>query len=157
MDARCVLREGLVGVTLAACGPMAAHAQLAAGRQITMIQTVTTSAYLNGGIGVDEQVAMRRVVRDFPLRMSFSEGEDGEFLADIPMVIADSNGNSVFELRKAGPMLYVMLPPGRYNVSARFKGVTQTQAVTLVDRGSKDLLFRWEAAPRRQVWTAALD
>ncbi len=153
MGPRCVPRKALVGAALAACAPMAAHAQLAAGRQVTMIQTVTTSTYLNGGIGLDEQVAMHRALKDFPLRMSFSESQDGEFLADIPMVISDSRGNSVFELRNAGPMLYVMLPPGRYEVSARFKGVTQTQGVTLLGKDGKDLQFRWDEAPRSQVGT----
>jgi len=120
-----------------------------------MIQTVTTSAYLNGGIGLDEQAAMHSAVRDFPLRMSFSERQDGEFLADIPTVISDSNGNSVFELRDAGPLLYVMLPPGRYEVSARFKGVTQSQHVTLAGKDGKDLYFHWKGMPRSQSWTAA--
>jgi hypothetical protein len=63
MGPRRVLREALVGAALAACAPMAAHAQLAAGRQVTMIQTVTTSTYLNGGIGFDEQAAMHRAVK----------------------------------------------------------------------------------------------
>lgn len=154
MDPRCALRSAFAGAVLAACA-MSAHAQLAGGRQMTVIQTVTTSTYLNGGIGVDEQAAMHRVVNAFPLRMSFSEREDGEFLADIPMMISDSNGNSVFELRKAGPMLYVALPPGRYKVTARFGGVTQTQGVTLAGNDGKDLHFHWGGASPRRVLLVA--
>jgi hypothetical protein len=37
-----------------------------------------------------------------------------------------------------------MLPQGRYKVSARFKGVTRTQQVTLAANDGKDLLFHWE-------------
>jgi hypothetical protein len=155
MDSCCVLGRALIGATLGACAPMSAHAQLAAGRQVTVIQRVTASTYVNGGIGADERAVMYRVVGDFPLRMSFSEGKDGEFLADIPLVISDSSGSSVFELRKVGPILYVMLPPGRYQVSARFEGVTQTQTVTLAGGPPTDLRFHWDGAPARQAWTAA--
>ena len=156
MDSRRLLREALVGTALAACGPMAVHAQLVVGRQATIVQTVTTSAYLNGGIGVDERATMRRVATEFALRMVFSEGKNGEFVADIPMVISDSSGNSIFQLRAAGPMLYVTLPQGRYTVSARFKGVTQTRQVTLAGKDGRDLHFHWQSGtPLRQVWSAA--
>ena len=62
----CVLRDALVGAVLAACWPMAAHAQLTLGRQVTVIQTVATSAYLNGGVGLDEQAAMCAMARSAP-------------------------------------------------------------------------------------------
>jgi hypothetical protein len=83
MDHRRLLGQALVLAAVAACGPLPAHAQLVMGRQATIIQTVTTSAYLNGGIGADEQATMRSVAKGFPLRVMFSEGRDGEFLADI--------------------------------------------------------------------------
>jgi hypothetical protein len=143
MDRRCLIGQALVAAALLACGLSPARAQLVMGRQATIVQTVTTSAYLNGGIGADEQATMRSVAKEFPLRIMFSEGKDGEFLADIPLVILDSGGNAVLALPAAGPMLYVMLPQGRYQVSARFKGVTRTQRVTLAGGHGKDLLLNW--------------
>jgi hypothetical protein len=143
-----VLRVALVGAALAACGSMPAHAQLVIGEQATIVRTVTTSTYLNGGIGADEQATMRRVAKEFPLRIVFSEGKDGAFLADIPMVISDSTGNSILALRAAGPMLYVILPQGRYKVSARFNGVTRAQQVTVSGNQGKELYFHWEVTPR---------
>ena len=143
MDCRRLLGQAFVAAALAACGVLPAHAQLVMGRQATIIQTVATSAYLNGGIGADEQATMRSFAKQFPLRVMFSEGTDGEFLADIPLVILDSSGNSILALPGAGPMLYVMLPQGRYQVSARFKGVTRTQQVTVAGSDGKDLLFNW--------------
>jgi hypothetical protein len=149
MDVRCMIRDAVIGTALAACWPMAAHAQITLGRQSTTVQTVTTSAYLNGGIGLDEQATMRSFAKEFPLRIIFCEGKDREFLADVPMVISDSSGNPIFQLRSAGPMLYVMLPQGRYTVSARFKGVTRTLQVTLAANGGKDLLLHWERTNER--------
>lgn len=151
MDPRAMVREAVVVAALAACWPTVSHAQLTLGRQSTVVQTVTTSTYLNGGIGLDEQVTMRSLAKEFPLRIVFSEGKDREFLADVPMVISDSSGNPIFWLRSAGPMLYVMLPQGRYKVSARFNGVTQTLSVFLVGEYGKDLHFHWGRA-RERSW-----
>src|SRR6267154_3823343 len=149
------LRDALLAAAFAACWPTAARAQLVVGKQVTVIQTVATTAYVNGGIGLDEQAAMRRVAKAFPLRIVFSENKSREFLADIPMVIADASGNPVFELRSAGPMLYVLLPQGQYQVTARFKGVTQTQRVTVAGKDGNDLHFHWEGSPMSQAWTTA--
>ncbi len=133
----------MVGVGLAASLPLWAHADDA-----ILLATVTTTTYLNGGIGRSEEAAMHRVAHEFPLRIAFSERKDGEFLADVPVVISDAQGNPVFQLPNAGPMLYVMLPHGRYKVSARFKGRTETQEVALDAKGGKDLYFHWNAAAK---------
>ena len=100
-----------------------------------------TNALEPGGVAADHE----------RLRVRLNRGpaphhrgvQDGEFLADIPIVISDSKGNSLFGLVRAGPMLYVMLPQGRYKVSARFNGVTRTQQVTLEGGEGKDLYLHW--------------
>lgn len=112
-----------------------------------IVEAVRVTTYLNGGVGKDEQDAMHRVAKEFPLRMMFSERKDGEFILDIPVVISDEHGNPIFELPKAGPMLYVMLPNGKYKVSARFKGLTETQTVTLTGKEGVDLYFHWKGSP----------
>jgi hypothetical protein len=132
-----------LGAALLTALPLSALAQ-----DSIVVETVTATTYLNGGVGKDEEAAMRRVAKEFPLRMAFSERKDGEFLADVPVVIADARGNPVFELPNAGPMLYVMLPDGKYKVSARFKGLTESQDVTLTGKGGKDLYFHWKGAPK---------
>lgn len=126
------LNAALIGACLRATLPLAASAQ-----ESIIVETITATTYLNGGIGKDELAAIRRVAKEFPLRITFSERKDGEF-------IADARGNPVFELPKAGPMLYVMLPNGKYKVSARYKGLTESQEVTLVDKDGKDLYFHWK-------------
>ena len=133
----------MIGASLLATLPLAASAQDA-----TVVETITATTYVNGGIGKDEEAAMSRIAKEFPLRMTFSDRKDGEFLADVPVVIADARGNPVFELSKAGPMLYVMLPNGKYKVSARFKGLTESQEITLDGKGGKDLSFHWKGKPK---------
>ena len=143
MKIRNSLTSALIGAGCLATLPLAATAQ-----DPIVVETITATTYVNGGVGKDDEAAMRRVAKEFPLRMTFSERKDGEFLADVPVVIADARGNPVFELSKAGPMLYVMLPNGKYKVSARFKGLTESQEVTLVGKDGKDLSFHWKGKPK---------
>lgn len=138
MKTRQSLVAAMLGATLAASLPLSASAQGS-----VVVETITATTYMNGGIGKDEEAAMRRVAGEFPLRMTFSERKDGEFVADVPVVITDARGSPVFELSNAGPMLYVMLPNGKYKVNARFKGLTESQNVTIAGKGGKDLYFHW--------------
>jgi hypothetical protein len=137
------LTAALIGAGLLATLPFTAGAQ-----NSIVVETITATTYVNGGVGKDEEVALHRIAKEFALRMTFSERKDGEFLADVPVVIADARGNPVFELPNAGPMLYVMLPNGKYKVSARFKGRTESQEVTLAGKDGKDLYFHWKGEPK---------
>lgn len=114
-----------------------------------VLETVAVTTYLNGGVGKDEQEFMHRVAKDFPLRLTFSERKDGEYILDVPVVISNEKGNPIFELPKAGPMLYVMLPNGKYKISARFKGLTETQTVNITDKAGADLYFHWQGTPAK--------
>ena len=143
MKTHAPLTAALIGAGLLATLPLAVGAQ-----EPVVVETITATTYVNGGVGKDDEVALHRIAKEFPLRMTFSERKDGEFLADVPVVIADARGNPVFELSKAGPMLYVMLPNGKYKVSARFKCLTESQEVTLVGKDGKDLFFHWKGKPK---------
>ena len=143
MKTHATLTAALIGAGLLIALPIVASAQDA-----VIVETITATTYVNGGVGKDEEVALHRIAKEFPLRLTFSERKDGEFLADVPVVIADARGNPVFELPKAGPMLYVMLPNGKYRVSARFEGLTESQEVTLAGKDGKDLYFHWTGKPK---------
>ena len=143
MKTRTPLSAILLCASLLAALPFAASAQDA-----IIVETITATTYVNGGIGESEQATMRRIANEFPLRITFSAQKDGEFVADVPVVITDAKGNPVFELSKAGPLLYVMLPNGKYKVSSRFKGLTESQEVTLTGKDGKDLFFHWKGKPK---------
>lgn len=149
MKIRPALSAALIGATLIASVPLIANAEELIVVEPIVVETFTATTYLNGGIGKEEVGVMRRIAKEFPLRLTFSERKDGEFIADVPVVISDAKGNPVFELPKAGPMLYVMLPNGKYKVSARFKGLTESQEVTLSGKAGKDLYFHWKGAPKK--------
>lgn len=137
---------GRATLILALCLQPPAQAQMALEREQYVSQTVSVTTYLNGGIGKDEAATMRRIAGGFPLRLAFSERQDDEFLADIPVFIADARGNPIFALPKAGPMLFVMLPDGRYRVSARFRGLTESHWVTIAAKSPQDVFFHWKGS-----------
>ena len=135
----------LIGATILALAPLVTNAEDLVVEPVS-VQTSMGITYLNGGVGDEETEAMRRVAKDYPLRMTFSE-RDGAFIADVSVAITDAKGNSVFELPSAGPMLYVMLPNGKYNISASSNGKTQSRKVLLSGKRSKDIQFHWKGAP----------
>jgi len=126
------------GVMLAT-GSMVAGAQVAAGAEMQ------NTMFLNGGIGEDEADAMRSRAGEFPLRVIFAEGPRNDFTANVPVAIVDARGTPVFSLRDSGPLLYVVLPPGRYTVIAESDGIRKTQQVTLGAGRGKDVVFHWNA------------
>ncbi len=104
----------------------------------------TTSNFVNGGIGEEEQAMMHNIANEYPLHIEFSKSERGAFLADIPVTIKDSHGKVVFELPNAGPMLYVRLPRGTYTVNAVYDGETQSGKATLDGRHNKRVVLHWK-------------
>ena len=116
---------GLAAAVLVAAPPMTA------GAQATIDVQMTNTIFVNGGIGEDEADAMRSRAAEFPLRVIFAEGPQNAFTANVPLAIVDEQGNAVFALPDAGPLLFVMLPAGTYTVSAESDGVRKTQRVTL--------------------------
>ncbi len=117
--------------------------------ETVVVPTITATTYINGGVGKNEEATMHRVAKEFPLRITFAERRDGEFIADVPVVISDEKGNPVLELSKAGPMLFVMLPDGKYRVSARFEGLTESQEVILRGKAGRDVYFHWKGRTKQ--------
>ena len=54
--------------------------------------------------------------------MIFSENKNNEFVADVNVMITNLRGSSYLLLNNAGPMTYVMLPAGKYRITAQFQG-----------------------------------
>ena len=135
----------LIGASILALAPLVTNAEDLVVEPVS-VQTSMGTTYLNGGVGDEETEAMRSVAKDYPLRMTFSE-RDGGFIGDVSVTITDAKGESVFELPKAGPMLYVMLPNGKYNISASSNGKTQSRKVMLSGKRGKNIQFHWKGAP----------
>jgi hypothetical protein len=135
-----VLLSFLSGATL-----MAASTLAPAQDQFIVLEPERATTYLNGGIGQDEEQYMRKVAKDWSLRLTFSEAKDDEFVANVGLLVTDLRGTPYLQLSGAGPMTYARLPAGKYRVTARFKGQSETHEVTLDGKVGRDVNFHWKA------------
>jgi hypothetical protein len=133
-------RRAALGVVLIYAAAPLVHAQ----QQEVVIETGTSPRFMSGGVGQDQQALMRAAAKDFNLRFEFSERSDDEFIVGSDLRITDLQGNPVFALPSAGPMVNVDLPEGRYRVSASFHGQNETRLVTLHGKAGQDLYFHWQ-------------
>jgi outer membrane protein OmpA-like peptidoglycan-associated protein len=103
-----------------------------------------TSSYVAGGIGREDLQRMHAMAGEYPLHIRFSEGKRGAFIADVDVSIQDGRGRQVLSLADTGPLLYVRLPRGRYEVTALHNGVQQTRRVHLSQGHARSLSFHWQ-------------
>ena len=115
---------------------------------VPLPQTINGTTYVNGGIGKEEKAAMRDLAEQYRLRITFSQRDNGELLANVPIAIFDAQGKVVFELATAGPMLFVKLPAAKYQVRATFQGLSEVRQVDLSGSNGKNLYFHWKGPPR---------
>ena len=130
--------------TAAAPRTKAAHEQkpVVVEEDVTLFTAVPGAVYLNGGIGQGEQASMRKDASHWPLRMTFSDKANNEFVADVGLKVFDAHGQALLRLKDAGPMTYVQLPQGEYRITASYKGDTLTRNVHVGPKGL-DANFHW--------------
>lgn len=87
-------------------------------------------AYLSGGIGEDEAKAIQQTT-GYNLHMTFAVGAENKYIPDVDVVIEKAQGQPVLTLQDAGPLVYVQLPAGKYNVIATRNGE------------ARNLVFHW--------------
>ncbi len=143
-------RRALLG-SLPAAALLAASAPACA-REEQIAAQPQQATYVNGGVGREDEQHMRRIARDWPLRMLFSERKDNEFVADVSLLITDTSGKPYLRLGSAGPMTYAKLPAGEYRVTARFRGQPETQRVALDGKSGRDVYFHWAGAAKKDPY-----
>ena len=113
------------------------------------------ATFMNGGVGTEDEGYMRKIAKDWPLRMIFSERKDNEFVTDVQLMVTDARGAPLLTLPSAGPMTYAKLPAGKYRITARFQGKNEARDVTLDGKDGKDgkdVYFHWKGKPKIDPW-----
>jgi hypothetical protein len=100
-------------------------------------------SYINGGVGHDEQEAMRALRADYNLQLTFATKQTGAYRSDVQLDIADTKGASLLSVPNTGPMFFAKLPPGTYRISASAEGKTFKRSVRL-GNGAKEMVLHWE-------------
>jgi len=89
---------------------------------------------ISGGIGDAEMKNITAVQKQYSLKLIFTEA-DGEYLADIGVLIRDTKGNTVVDTTSGGPILLMKLTPGSYTLSSSVTGETKTQHIKVHGTG----------------------
>ncbi|WP_075794375.1 hypothetical protein [Massilia putida] len=132
------MQRTLAAVVLAAClTPAAALAAAPTPHQQNGI------AYINGGIGEEEQGAMKAQRADYNLLLTFATQQSGAYRSDVQLDIMDAKGTNLLSLANTGPMFFAKLPPGTYRISAAAEGKTFKRTVK-VGNAPKELVLHWE-------------
>ncbi len=88
---------------------------------ITEGKTAEGFAYLSGGVGADERLALEERAKGFPVKLVFAAA-DGSYLADVKLEISGEKNRAMLSTTTTGPWFYIDLPPGTYGVKATFQG-----------------------------------
>ena len=111
------------------------------------VQTQGEVTYLSGGIGGDQQAAMRRAAALFPLELQFVETRDAQsvYTAGVEIRIRDRTGKFFLEARSDGKVMLARLPQGQYTITADNSGRVETREVTVETGKHKAVMFQWSA------------
>jgi hypothetical protein len=120
--------------------------------EVVVVEPVRATMYLNGGVGKGEEQYMHKTAKDWPLRMIFSERKDNEFIANVNLLVTDTQGTPYLTLQGAGPMTYAMLPAGKYRITADFNGKSERHEVTLDGKSGRDVFFHWKGSAKIDPW-----
>ncbi|QXI27761.1 carboxypeptidase regulatory-like domain-containing protein [Pseudomonas vanderleydeniana] len=101
--------------------------------------------YLTGGIGEDELRALAQT-RGYNLHVVSSTGAQDKYLADVNITINKSGGESVLSLIQVGPLVYVKLPMGHYQVIGSHDGRESRQNVVIDGKGIQTVNVHWNDA-----------
>ena len=136
---RLSLHSGLLAFVIALpCAPLLA----AAAGDVTRVNTTSAPqeqvAWMSGGIGDEAREEMRKVAAAYNVHVVFSE-QRGSYLASIPFTVArlaTGNQQQIYTAVSDGPLLYLKLPPGSYQIAAEIDGVWQSHHVQAGAPGS---------------------
>jgi predicted membrane-bound mannosyltransferase len=99
--------------------------------------------YVNGGVGEEEQGAMKAQRADYNLLLTFATQQSGAYRSGVQLDIMDAKGTNLLSVPNTGPMFFAKLPPGTYRISAAADGKTFKRTVK-VGNAPKEVILHWE-------------
>ncbi|TAL91415.1 MAG: carboxypeptidase regulatory-like domain-containing protein [Candidimonas sp.] len=125
---------------------IAALAYTQAHAELPPLQHQGSTDYVSGGVGLDESTAFKAAMAQFPLALTFASNRDGhsDYVADVQVVVRDSQNNNILNATSEGPYFLARLPAGKYDVFATYKGQTQSRKADIGSTGTVRLIFEWK-------------
>jgi hypothetical protein len=97
---------------------------------------------VSGGVGDEDRDALMQAYGQYNLHLAFAE-KSGDYVADVGVKVRDSRGREMWSGTADGPLLFMKLPPGRYEVVADFDGKEQRRSVQVGPRGGRLVTLLW--------------
>lgn len=135
------LSRPLLAIATLCAASLAAQAQStipadASNNRSTGPQTIDANGVrvVSGGVTLGESTEMRRMARQFPLRVVISTRDGSYDVAERLQVMR--NGSVVAEVQGAGPWVLMNVPPGQYTLRGEFDdGMPPEQKTVRVGQG----------------------
>ena len=113
--------------------------------------------FVTGGISEEEAAQIRRKAKPFSLHLLFSLGNAGAWITDVSVYILDANGNTMFSKKQAGPLLYIDLPAGDYQIVGKYQDVKQSKRLTLTGEKPKRVILNWKDESEEYETSSKMD
>ncbi len=106
-------------------------------------------AFMSGGVGIGERNIMQRKAGAYDLDLSFANRQ-GQYLSDVKVIIDNQQGKQIVDSTTTGPLFYIELPPGKYDVKASFDNKTEeVKNLNISKNHSTKELLRWNVPESR--------
>ncbi len=103
-------------------------------------------SYIGGGIGVVERAALEQWAKNYSLRIEMAT-KSGAYVGDMRVRVFNALGSLVLDAPSDGPLLYLMLPDGRYKVEVSGlrsdEYVLQSREVNVLGGKQVRAFFAW--------------
>jgi hypothetical protein len=110
--------------------------------QIVKAETVDGIPYATGGVGKTERAALENMSSNYNVKLVFARA-NGSYLALMPVLIKDLQGNILIETQSAGPWFLTKLPEGQYKVIVGPRTNEKIRTISVGDK-SKTVMFHWK-------------
>jgi len=122
-------RLGIVAMMLALqCSPaLAVEVDDAAKSNVASSPQAETS-WISGGVGDEAMAEMHKVSTAYNVRLLLT-GPHGNYLAAVPFSVTRGNGKVIVSGVTAGPLLYLKLPTGSYQIAVELDGAWQSRQI----------------------------
>jgi hypothetical protein len=85
-------------------------------------------SWLSGGVGDEAMTEMHKVSADYNVHLMLT-GPHGNYLAGIPFTVSRRSGQVTVSGVTEGPLLYLKLPAGNYQIAVEIDGAWQTRHI----------------------------
>ena len=123
------LRGGLLALVVSTCwAPVWAETAGQTARQDLTSAPQEQIPWISGGVSDEARDEMRKAAPAYNVHLMFSNRQ-GSYLADIPFTVSKLNGRELYSGVSEGPLLYLKLPPGTYQIAVQLGGVWQNKRI----------------------------